>query len=323
MKFSKILVTGAAGFIGYHLCSSLLAENYEIAGVDILNDYYDPALKEARLKLLENETNFRFYKSDVADYARMNEIFETSKPEVVIHLAAQAGVRYSLENPFAYEHSNGAGFLTMIELSRRHNVRNFLYASSSSVYGIGNKVPYSVDDPVERPISFYAATKRANELTAHVYHHLYGLPATGFRFFTVYGPWGRPDMAYFKFVKAISEGKPITVYNQGDMKRDFTYVDDIISGLRAAIDKPFPYEIFNLGNHRSENLLDMIHIIEELLGEKAKIIWEPMQPGDVYETYADISKTEKMLGFSPTTNLQKGLARFVDWYGEYYLSERK
>ncbi|HDR04545.1 MAG TPA: NAD-dependent epimerase/dehydratase family protein [Candidatus Marinimicrobia bacterium] len=317
MKEKKILLTGAAGFIGFHLCRKILECGHTVIGIDILNNYYDPKLKEDRLSLILPETNFHFHKCDITDISEMTKIFAKERPEIIIHLAAQAGVRYSLENPFAYEHSNGAGFLTMIELSRRFDVENFLYASSSSVYGIGNKVPYSVSDPVEKPISFYAATKRANELTAHVYHHLYGLPVTGFRFFTVYGPWGRPDMAYYKFVKAIIEGKAITVYNQGNMKRDFTYVDDIVAGLYTAIDKPFPYQIFNLGNHRSENLLDMIQIIEDLLGQKAIINWEPMQPGDVYETYADIQKTQEILNFRPTTNLREGLEKFVQWYLEY------
>lgn len=314
----QILVTGAAGFIGFHLSQQLLLLGYRVTGIDNMNDYYDPSLKRARVTLLSKSDKFTFIQQDIADFQAMKSVFITSKPEIVIHLAAQAGVRYSIENPFAYLHSNETGFLNMIELSHRTGVNNFIFASSSSVYGNNTKIPFSVSDAVDHPISYYAATKKSNELTAHVYSHLYHLPVTGFRFFTVYGPWGRPDMAYFKFTQAILKGEAIPVYNQGDMKRDFTYVDDIIAGIIAAVNKPFHFEIFNLGNHRSEKLLDMIALLETYTRKKAMIRWEPMQPGDVKETYADIDKTREMLGFEPAITLADGLERFVHWFKDYY-----
>ena len=314
----SILVTGSAGFIGFHLAHRLLQEGIEVVGYDNVNDYYDPSLKEARLRILNDFDQFKFYRADLCDFATLQKVFSDQTIEKVVHLAAQAGVRYSLINPFAYQKSNLEGFLNIIELSKRAKVKNFIYASSSSVYGNNRHLPFSVQDNVDRPISLYAATKKSNELIAHVYAHLYQLPCTGLRFFTVYGPFGRPDMALFIFTKNILEGKPIDVYNFGQMKRDFTYIDDIVAGLRSAIDKPFPYEIFNLGNHRSENLMDFIHLIEEYSGRKAQINFQPIQPGDVPETYADISTATEKLGFVPRTQIREGIKLFLDWYFEYY-----
>lgn len=314
----SILVTGSAGFIGFHLAHRLLQEGIEVVGYDNVNDYYDPSLKEARLRILNDFDKFKFYRADLCDFATLQKVFSDQTIEKVVHLAAQAGVRYSLINPFAYQKSNLEGFLNIIELSKRAKVKNFIYASSSSVYGNNRHLPFSVQDNVDRPISLYAATKKSNELIAHVYAHLYQLPCTGLRFFTVYGPYGRPDMALFIFTKNILEGKPIDVYNFGQMKRDFTYIDDIVAGLRSAIDKPFPYEIFNLGNHRSENLMDFIHLIEEYSGRKAQINFQPIQPGDVPETYADISTATEKLGFVPRTQIREGIKLFLDWYFEYY-----
>ena len=314
----SILVTGSAGFIGFHLAHRLLQEGIEVVGYDNVNDYYDPSLKEARLRILNDFDKFKFYRADLCDFATLQKVFSDQTIEKVVHLAAQAGVRYSLINPFAYQKSNLEGFLNIIELSKCAKVKNFIYASSSSVYGNNRHLPFSVQDNVDRPISLYAATKKSNELIAHVYAHLYQLPCTGLRFFTVYGPFGRPDMALFIFTKNILEGKPIDVYNFGQMKRDFTYIDDIVAGLRSAIDKPFPYEIFNLGNHRSENLMDFIHLIEEYSGRKAQINFRPIQPGDVPETYADISTATEKLGFVPRTQIREGIKLFLDWYFEYY-----
>jgi len=314
----SILVTGSAGFIGFHLARQLLQEGIEVVGYDNVNDYYDPSLKEARLRILNDFDQFKFYRADLCDLATLQKVFSDQTIEKVVHLAAQAGVRYSLINPFAYQKSNLEGFLNIIELSKRAKVKNFIYASSSSVYGNNRHLPFSVQDNVDRPISLYAATKKSNELIAHVYAHLYQLPCTGLRFFTVYGPYGRPDMALFIFTKNILEGKPIDVYNFGQMKRDFTYIDDIVAGLRSAIDKPFPYEIFNLGNHHSENLMDFIHLIEEYSGRKAQINFQPIQPGDVPETYADISTATEKLGFRPRTDIREGIKLFLDWYFEYY-----
>jgi len=313
-----ILVTGAAGFIGFHLARRLLEEGLEIVGYDNVNDYYDPSLKEARLKILADFGNFKFYRADLCDFAALEKVFRENRIEKIVHLAAQAGVRYSLTNPFAYQKSNLEGFLNIIESARRARVQNFIYASSSSVYGNNPKLPFSVSDNVDHPISLYAATKKANELIAHTYAHLYKLPCTGFRFFTVYGPYGRPDMALFIFTKKILEGQPIDVYNFGNMKRDFTYIDDIITGLRSALAKPFAFEVLNLGNHRSENLMNFIHLIEEYSGHKAQINYLPIQPGDVPETYADIADTTTKLGFKPITNIREGIKLFLDWYFEYY-----
>jgi UDP-glucuronate 4-epimerase len=313
----KILVTGAAGFIGYHLCKSLLEDDYEVLGIDNLNDYYDPNLKLARLDQLKPYENFTFEKVDIADRDSLTQLFQSFNPQKVVNLAAQAGVRYSLENPYAYMDSNLVGFLNIIELCRHNNVEGLIYASSSSVYGGNERIPFSVEDRVDMPLALYGVTKRANELIAYSYSHLYDLYTTGLRYFTVYGPWGRPDMAMFIFAKNILEGKPIPVFNNGIMKRDFTYIDDIISGTRAAIDKNYKCEVFNLGNHRSEQLMDMIALIEKVLGRKAKIDFQPIQPGDVKESFADIKKSSKKLNFSPQISIGKGVPRFIKWYKKY------
>lgn len=313
-----ILVTGSAGFIGFHLARKLLQEGLEVVGYDNVNDYYDQSLKEARLKILSDFNNFQFYRSDLCDFTTLEKVFRENRIEKIVHLAAQAGVRYSLTNPFAYQKSNLEGFLNIIESAKRAGVSNFIYASSSSVYGNNRQLPFAVSDNFDHPISLYAATKKSNELIAHTYAHLYKLPCTGMRFFTVYGPYGRPDMALFIFTKNILEGRPIDVYNFGNMKRDFTYIDDIIACLRSAIDQPFTYEVFNLGNHRSENLMDFIHLIEKYSGRKAQINYLPIQPGDVPETYADIADTTAKLGFKPITNIREGIKLFLDWYFEYF-----
>lgn len=313
-----ILVTGAAGFIGFHLAQKLLSQGEEVIGYDNVNNYYDPTLKEARLRILQNFDRFRFYRKDLSDLRAIESVFSKHVIEKVCHLAAQAGVRYSLINPFAYQKSNLEGFLNIIEISKRAKVKNFIYASSSSIYGNNPKLPFAVEDNVDHPISLYAATKKADELIAHVYAHLYDLPCTGLRFFTVYGPYGRPDMALFIFTKNILAGKPIDVYNFGKMRRDFTYIDDVVAGLIASLDKPFHYEILNLGNHKSESLMDFIHLIEKYLGKKAIINFLPIQPGDVPETYADIASATAKLGFRPQTNIRDGIKLFLDWYLDYY-----
>ena len=320
----KILVTGAAGFIGFHSVLRLLSEGYEVVGLDNLSDYYDISLKQARLAQLQGRPGFSFYTLDLADRQAMAELFSSHAFDQVLHLAAQAGVRYSLENPFAYLDSNLTGMLTILEGCRHHGIQHLVYASSSSVYGTNSKLPFSVDDRVDTPVSLYAATKKADELMSHAYAHLYGFPITGLRFFTVYGPWGRPDMAYFKFADAIMAGRPIDVYNQGDMLRDFTYIDDVIDGVLSIIKaKPeysgdsAPHRVYNLGHNKPEKLLDMIDLLESQLGIKARKNFLPMQPGDVYATYADIDKTRNDFGFYPKTELAEGLARFVDWYREY------
>lgn len=313
----KILVTGAAGFIGYHLCCSFLDDGYEVLGIDNLNEYYDPSLKMARINKLDSYKNFIFKKTNIANKESITQIFKSFKPNKVVNLAAQAGVRYSIKNPYAYMDSNLVGFLNIIELCRHNDVEGFIYASSSSVYGGNKKMPFSVEDRVDQPLALYGATKRANELIAHSYSHLYSLPTTGLRFFTVYGPWGRPDMAMFIFTKNILAGKPIQVFNHGNMKRDFTYIDDIISGVRSSVDKNYKCEVFNLGNHRSEQLMEVVYLIEQYLGKKAEINFQPMQPGDVKESFADIIKSEEKLGFKPTTNIDVGIKFFVEWYKEY------
>ena len=314
----KILITGVAGFIGSHLAKSLINDDYNVIGIDNLNDYYDPLLKKNRLKILKNNKNFTFKNLDLNDINSLEILFTNSKPDKVVNLAAQAGVRYSLENPFAYSDSNLSGFVNIIELSQRFGVKNFVYASSSSVYGGNSKTPFSEDDRVDNPISLYASTKRSNELIANSYSHIHGLSTTGLRFFTVYGPWGRPDMAAFIFTNRIFNNKEIDVYNYGKMKRDFTYIDDIIAGVRSSIDKNFNCEIFNLGNNKSEDLLNMISIIEKKLKIKAKINLLPIQPGDVKATCADIEKSKNLLNFSPKIKLDKGLNLFIDWYLRYY-----
>ena len=314
----KILVTGAAGFIGFHLSKSLLNDDYEVLGIDNLNDYYDPNLKLARLDQLKPYKNFTFNKVDIADRESITRSFQQFKPNKVVNLAAQAGVRYSIENPYAYMDSNLTGFLNIIELCRHNDVEGLIYASSSSVYGGNTKIPFSVEDRVDFPISLYGVSKRANELIAHAYSHLYRLNTTGLRYFTVYGPWGRPDMAMFIFTQKILAGKPIPVFNNGDMKRDFTYIDDIIGGTRAAIIKNYRCEIFNLGNSRSEELMYMIGLIEKELNTKAKINYMPIQPGDVTESFAEISFSYKKLGYKPIINIDKGIKNFISWYLDYY-----
>jgi len=314
---TKILVTGAAGFIGFHLSKSLLEDGYEVLGVDNLNDYYDPKLKHARLDIIKKYPNFKFEKVDIADRDYLTKVFVDFAPSKVVNLAAQAGVRYSLKNPYAYMDSNLIGFLNIIELCRHNEVEGLIYASSSSVYGSNKKIPFSIEDRVDNPISLYAATKKANELIAHSYSHLYGLHTTGLRFFTVYGPWGRPDMAMYIFADKISRGEPIQVFNNGKMKRDFTYIDDIISGLRSSIDKNYQYEVFNLGNHCSEDLMYMIQLIEENIGKKAIIDFQPMQPGDVPESFADIDRSSRLLDYFPTTNIDVGIEYLIKWYMDY------
>ena len=333
----KVLVTGVAGFIGYHLAQRLLAEGIQVYGIDNLNDYYDVKLKKDRLALSIPQAGFTFQFLDLADREGIAQLFQTQKFDCVVNLAAQAGVRYSLQNPFAYADSNLAGFVNLLEGCRQSQIQHLVFASSSSVYGANTKVPFSERDNVDHPISLYAASKKANELIAHVYSHLYNLPTTGLRFFTVYGPWGRPDMAYFKFVKAITEGKPIDVYNFGNMKRDFTYVDDVIEGLLRVMYKPpqvnldrsanmpderpsiAPYKIYNIGNNSPVELMTFIEVIEKALGKTAQKNLLPMQPGDVPCTYANVDDLIEDVGFKPTTPIDEGLHRFVQWYREYYM----
>lgn len=312
------LVTGAAGFIGFHLCGKLLEAGNQVIGVDNLNPYYDVSLKRARLDLLRSQKDFHFYKEDIENLSGLKEIFKRHAIGRICNLAAQAGVRHSLKDPFSYQKSNLQGFLNLLELAREHGVANFVFASSSSVYGSNTKIPFSVEDRVDTPVSLYGATKRANELMAHAYSHLFQIPCTGLRYFTVYGPWGRPDMALFLFTEAILKSRPINVYNYGRMRRDFTYIDDIVEGTVAALEKPFAYEIFNLGNSNATELMDFIGIIEEQLGREAKKNMMPLQPGDVTETSADIQKSKEMLGFIPKTSLREGIRHFVAWYREYY-----
>jgi UDP-glucuronate 4-epimerase len=333
---TRYLVTGAAGFIGYHVTERLLARGDEVAGLDNLNEYYDVRLKHARLARLEGKPGWSFARLDLADRRGMEELFATTAPEVVIHLAAQAGVRYSLTNPHAYTESNITGTLHVLEGCRHHAVRHLVYASSSSVYGGHTKMPFSVHDPVDHPVSLYAATKKANELMAHTYSHLYGLPTTGLRFFTVYGPWGRPDMAMFLFTKAILEGRPIDVFNHGRMRRDFTYVDDIVEGVirtadhTAAADPAWrsespdvgtsaaPYRVYNIGNSAPVDLMHMIGVLERELGREAEKRMLPLQPGDVPATWADVADLERDVGFRPCTSIEEGVRRFVAWYREFY-----
>ena len=332
----KILVTGAAGFIGMHASQRLLARGDEVVGLDNLNDYYDPTLKEARLARLTPHPAFRFVKMDVADRAGMEQLFASEKFDRVIHLAAQAGVRYSLQNPQAYIDSNVVGFMNVLEGCRYSKVQHLVYASSSSVYGGNTRMPFSERDSVDHPVSIYAATKKANELMAHTYSHLYGLPTTGLRFFTVYGPWGRPDMALFLFTKAILEGRPIDVFNHGRMKRDFTYVDDIVEGVIRTLDRTAepdaafdsdrpdpgrskaPFRVFNIGNHDPVQLMDFVTAIEGTLGMSAQKNFMPLQDGDVPATYADTEALNAWTGFAPATSVQDGVARFVAWYRDYY-----
>src|SRR5690625_845454 len=332
----KILITGAAGFIGFHLSKKLLDDSYQIIGIDNLNDYYDPSLKQSRLEILGKYNNFNFHRIDLKDKVAVDNIFETYQPTHVINLAAQAGVRYSLENPQAYVDSNLVGFVNILEACRHHKVKHLIYASSSSVYGANVKMPFSTDGEVNHPVSLYAATKKSNELMAHTYSHLYDLPTTGLRFFTVYGPMGRPDMAYFSFTKKILAGETIQVFNNGEMMRDFTYIDDIVDGIVGLIDQPpkanpdydrehptpsashAPYKVYNIGNNQPVKLMDFIQTIEKHLGIEAKKEFLPMQPGDVKATYADIDDLTEATGFKPTTSIDEGIKKFVDWYMEYY-----
>ncbi len=314
----KVLVTGAAGFIGMHAAKKLLARGDKVVGVDNLSPYYSVKLKQDRLKELSREKGFSFAKVDIADSASLKKIYLRERPDAVLHLAAQPGVRYSLENPAAYVQANLVGFANLLECCRARPPKHLVFASSSSVYGANTKLPWSETDNVDRPISLYAATKKSNELMAHVYSHLFGLRATGLRYFTVYGPWGRPDMSPLLFAHAIMKGKPIEVFNKGDMQRDFTYVDDVVRGTLAVLDKPSPYAIFNIGNHQPVSLLDYIHTMERALGKKAKLKMRPMQPGDVKATYAETKALQKAVGFKPSTPLQAGLERFAAWFKQYY-----
>lgn len=331
----KILITGTAGFIGSHLAKKLIKQGHKIVGLDNINDYYDVTIKEDRLKSI-GTTNFTFYKIDLEDESAMDEIFENEKLQVVINLAAQAGVRYSLENPRAYIDSNIVGFANILECSRHHKVEHLIYASSSSVYGANTSKPFSTSDNIDHPLSLYAATKKSNELMAHTYSHLYNLPTTGLRFFTVYGPWGRPDMALFKFTKAIVNDEEIDVYNHGNMMRDFTYVDDIVEAISRLVKKPAqpnpewsganpdssssyaPYKIYNIGNNSPVRLMEFVEAIENKLGKKAKKNYMDLQPGDVPETYANVDDLFKNIDFKPETTIQDGVNQFVDWYLDYY-----
>ncbi|MBS3816271.1 MAG: GDP-mannose 4,6-dehydratase [Candidatus Thermoplasmatota archaeon] len=312
------LVTGSAGFIGFHVAERLLEEGKEVIGLDNLNDYYSRQLKKDRNSILKGYENFRFYREDLCDYEKLKEIFEENEIGRICNLAAQAGVRHSIEDPHAYQRSNLEGFTNVLEMARRNDVDNLVYASSSSVYGGNEEIPYSTEDDITKPVSYYAATKVANEVMAHSYSHLYDLPCTGLRFFTVYGPWGRPDMAMFKFTDRIVDDRPIDIYNYGDMKRDFTYVDDIVDGVVRSLEESFRYEIFNLGNNTPVELMDFVEILEEKLGMEAEKNMMPMQPGDMKVTYADISKSKEKLGYEPETDLEEGIERFVGWYKDYY-----
>ncbi len=319
-----IVVTGAAGFIGFHVAKALLGRGEQVIGVDNVNAYYDPSLKEARLAQLEPENGFSLIRADISEASCFDALMANAGVTGVVHLAAQAGVRYSLENPFAYVETNLVGHMRVLEYCRHlSSLRHLVYASSSSVYGGNTKLPFSVDDRVDQPVSLYAATKRADELLSYSYSHLYGVPQTGMRFFTVYGPWGRPDMALFSFTEAILAGRPIRVFNRGDMSRDFTYIDDIVAGVIAALDRPpeanpVPHRVYNLGNNKPEPLLGMIEILEDALGAKAEKILEPMQPGEVKATYADIDASRRDLGYDPATPIAEGIPRFVAWYKEHY-----
>lgn len=336
LKHREIMVTGCAGFIGFHLARRLLAQGVSVIGVDSLNDYYDVTLKQNRLNLLKAYENFSFYRVKLEDADKIQEIFHKRSIDTVVNLAAQAGVRYSLVNPKAYIDSNIVGFMNILEGCRHHGIRHLIYASSSSVYGANTKVPFSVHDNVDHPVSLYAATKKANELMAHTYSHLFKLPTTGLRFFTVYGPWGRPDMALFLFVKAILNNEPIKVFNNGEMVRDFTYIDDIIEGIVRLIDHVpegnslwsgenpdpgtslAPYRIYNIGNNNPVKLKDFIEAIEDSLGKKAQKEYLPIQPGDVPSTCADVSDLMRDVGFRPNTPIREGIGHFVKWYREYY-----
>jgi UDP-glucuronate 4-epimerase len=329
MSDQAILVTGAAGFIGFHAARRLLSEGRHVVGLDNLNAYYDPALKAARLEILRKESRFAFVQTDLADRASIDRLFANHRFPAVLHFAAQAGVRHSIDHPHAYADANLEGFLNVLEGCRHHQCRHLIYASSSSVYGANAKLPFSVHDNADHPISLYAATKRANELMAYSYSHLYRIPVTGLRFFTVYGPWGRPDMAVFLFAKAILEGKPIRLFNHGRMRRDFTYIDDVSHVILKLIDRvpagdgegqagAAPARIYNVGNSRPEDLLHVVAVLEQALGRKAQKEMLPMQPGDVMETYADIDDLRRDAGFAPQTSIEDGIANFVAWYRQHY-----
>lgn len=326
----KVMITGAAGFIGYHLARRLLKEGFSVFGVDNLNDYYDVRLKELRLSELEKYEKFKFEKLDISEKKEVERVFSENEPDIVVNLAAQAGVRYSIDNPDAYIASNIIGFYNILETCRHsgdnggHTVEHLLFASSSSVYGNQQKTPFSVTDPVDRPISLYAATKKSNELMAYTYSHLYGIPSTGLRFFTVYGPCGRPDMAYFSFSEKIMKGEPIKIFNQGDLYRDFTYVDDIVEGIvRMLNNPPLPneegdrYKVYNIGNNKPVKLMDFIETLENALGKKALKEYYPMQPGDVYQTYADVDDLTADFDYRPSTEISEGLGRFAEWYRDW------
>ncbi len=331
-----ILVTGAAGFIGFHVAQRLLDRGDRVTGFDNLNDYYEVELKEARLARLHSRDGFSFLRADLADQDAVEAAFSEGPFDAVVHLAAQAGVRYSLQNPRAYAASNLSGFLNILEACRHHGTGHLVYASSSSVYGANTRLPFSVQDVVDHPVSLYAATKKSNELMAHAYAHLYGLPVTGLRFFTVYGPWGRPDMAPFLFIRAILEDRELKVFNMGDMMRDFTYIDDITEGVIRTMDQPAapdpawngdqpdpatsyaPYRLYNIGNSEPVPLLDFINVFERKLGREARKVLLPMQPGDVQATYADVEALEQAVGFRPVTGIEEGISRFVDWYVDHY-----
>src|SRR3989475_762018 len=333
---TKVLVTGCAGFIGFHVARRLADRRSGVLGLDNLNPYYDVSLKQARLAQLSGHPNFRFARLDLADREGMADLFRKEKFEVVVHLAAQAGVRYSLTNPHSYVESNLLGFTNILEGCRHHGVRHLVFASSSSVYGANTRLPYSVRDPVDHPVSIYAATKRANELMAYAYAHLYQLPCTGLRFFTVYGPWGRPDMALFVFTRSILEGRPIQVYNHGKMRRDFTYIDDVVEGVIRVTERvpepnpnwssdcpdpgtsSAPYKIYNIGNHDPVELIRFIEVLETKLGRKAQLELLPLQPGDVPVTYADVDDLIRDTGFQPRTSIEEGIRCFVNWYVGYY-----
>lgn len=321
----KVLITGGAGFVGFHLSKRLLQQGIFVIGFDNLNEYYDVNLKHKRLEVLEGFKNYSFIKGDLANKEEVEKLFEKYHLDIVINLGAQAGVRYSIENPDAYIQSNIIGFYNILEACRHNQVDHLVYASSSSVYGANIKIPFSTEDKVDKPVSLYAATKKSNELMAYTYSHLYGIPATGLRFFTVYGPYGRPDMAYFSFTKAILEGKPIKVFNNGDMYRDFTYIDDIVTGIVNILPNPpqkdengASHKLYNIGNNKPEKLMDFIQTLEQCLGKEATKKYYPMQAGDVYQTYADVTDLMNDFDFKPDTPIRVGLAKFVEWYREYY-----
>ncbi len=336
LKNKKILITGVAGFVGYHLSNRLISEDFNVVGIDNLNDYYDVELKKSRLSNLNDCSNFKFIRTDLVEREKITELFAQEKFEIVINLAAQAGVRYSITNPFAYINSNIVGFMNILEACRKHPVKHLIYASSSSVYGANVKQPFSESDNVDHPVSLYAATKKSNELMAHTYSNLYKIPTTGLRFFTVYGPYGRPDMAYYSFTKNIIEEKPIMIFNEGNLERDFTYIDDITEGIVRLIDKApndnpnwdkvkadpatsfATYRIFNIGNNQPIKIMDFIRVLKKIISKESKKIFLPMQQGDVYSTYSDITSLNNYIGFKPSTSIEEGLEKFVFWYKQYF-----